>query len=255
LSFITQQELLDRLRTNRQRLSTLDTDLEERGLSGKPFRVVLAGLPNAGKSSLFNTLLGTDVALVSPEAGTTRDYLVRRVSWDGVELELVDTAGAEEPSGDAIAAEAQAARQAQLAEAELIVWCSCEMNPQARRLAWGLGGRVLEVRTKGDLAAGAGLVTSAVTGQGLAELRAALVQSARAQRRGGMGPSVARCRAHVRAAREHLERASDIVEHHHGPEFLALELRLALDEVGEMVGAICTDELLDRIFSQFCIGK
>jgi tRNA modification GTPase len=272
LRFIPASQILERLQADREVLGRLEQQLDDRGIAGRPFRVVLAGPPNVGKSSLFNALVGDAAALVSPQAGATRDYLVRRVCWQDVELELVDTAGEADVVGDAIGEQAQAARSEQAEAADLVV--HCEENPEARRLASGRGLEVspsrpvasgldnaLCVGTKCDLVATSampetGLQTSAVTGQGIEDLREELVHRARSARRGhGLALSASRCRQHVRAARERIEAAIALASHGDAPELLALELRLALDEVGELVGAVYTDDLLDRIFSQFCIGK
>ena len=97
--------------------------------------------------------------------------------------------------------------------------------------------------------------TSAVTGAGLADLRRELAGRARAFARPALAPSLGRCRHHVDACLQGLRRSHHAVLFQEPPEILALELRAALDQLGEMVGAVYTDDLLDRIFSRFCIGK
>ena len=116
---------------------------------------------------------------------------------------------------------------------------------------------MLGVATKCDLAAPSGnwLATSAVTGQGLTELRALVTERARARKTPALAPSLSRCRHHVEKCLDHLRKAHNTVLFDDPPEVLALELRGALDQLGEMVGAVYTDDLLDRIFSRFCIGK
>lgn len=116
---------------------------------------------------------------------------------------------------------------------------------------------VLHVGTKCDAGESrtGGLATSAVTGVGLEKLRALLAARARAHARPALAPSLSRCRHHVAACLDHLRRAHSAALFSDPPEVLALELRGALDQLGEMVGAIYTDDLLDRIFSRFCIGK
>jgi tRNA modification GTPase len=99
------------------------------------------------------------------------------------------------------------------------------------------------------------IATSAVTRAGIEVLRAFLADRARSQARPALAPSLSRCRHHVDACLEHLRRAHATVLYEEPPELLALELRGALDELGEMVGTVYTDDLLDRIFSRFCIGK
>jgi tRNA modification GTPase len=113
------------------------------------------------------------------------------------------------------------------------------------------------VATKCDLAAAAEgwLPTSAVTGAGLMELRRALEERARERMQPALAPSISRCKHHVAACLDHLRRAHAIVLYEDPPEILALELRETLEQLGEMVGAVYTEDLLDRVFSRFCIGK
>ena len=111
--------------------------------------------------------------------------------------------------------------------------------------------------TKCDLATPtfSAVATSAATGAGLDALRALIADRAEALRRPALAPSVSRCRHHVGACLERLRQAHQTVLFAGPPELTALELRGALDELGEMVGTVYTDELLDRVFSRFCIGK
>ena len=94
-----------------------------------------------------------------------------------------------------------------------------------------------------------------MTGAGLAELRRLLGERARARVQPALAPSISRCKHHVAACLDHLRRAHAIVLEEDPPEILALELRETLEHLGEMVGAVYTEDLLDRIFSRFCIGK
>ncbi len=94
-----------------------------------------------------------------------------------------------------------------------------------------------------------------MTKAGLDALRNLIADRARAQARPALAPSLSRCRHHVDACLEHLRRAHELVLFEEAPELMALELRSALDDLGSMVGAVYTDDLLDRIFSRFCIGK
>lgn len=261
LSFLPAEVVVERLRGEERRLADLETQLRERDLTLRPFRVVLAGPPNAGKSSLFNALVGEAAALVSPRPGTTRDWLERTVLWDQVEIALFDSAGLGNEPVDELDRLAREAGQIVLRDADLILLC---LPPQVQdhqtdHIIPGGGnpGRVVRVRTKCDLNSSGEdpsgtLATSAVTGEGLERLRREIVCRAM-QRRSGF-VSASRCRQALQAARRHVAEAAGFVAGHLA-EMAAVELRSALEALGEVVGAVCTDELLDRIFSQFCIGK
>lgn len=253
LHFVNQEQLLTRLGKALAHVTLLRRQLDRRAVGDRPFRVILAGAANAGKSSLFNALAGTPTALVSSEPGTTRDYLVRRVDLHGVAVELVDTAGWRAPA-DAVEAEAQGLGRDQARQADLLLLCA---ESDAPVTAPESGVPVLKVRTKADLAAAPpeGIATSAVTGAGLDRLRALLAERARSRPQPALAPSLSRCRHHVDACLDYLRHAHQTVLFEEPAEILALELRGALDQLGEMVGAVYTDDLLDRIFSRFCIGK
>src|SRR5207253_2030146 len=147
------------------------------------------------------------------------------------------------------------------ARADLLLVCvPADQEPDAderRRLADPAGPPAVAVATQCDRAAAPSgrLATSAVTGQGLDELRALLAGRARARRSAPLAPSLSRCRHHAEACLGHLRKAHNAVLFDDPPEVLALELRAALEELGAIVGAVYTDDLLDRIFSRFCIGK
>jgi tRNA modification GTPase len=259
IRFVGQDELLHRLAKGLALVTLVQKQLAQRTVAGRCFRAVLAGRPNAGKSSLFNALTGA-AALVSPEPGTTRDYLVRKLNLDGVAIELVDTAGRRR-AGSAIEEQAQAFGSEQADRADLVLLCVEAGRPataeEAAQLARATGAAVVGVATKCDLApAPSGwLATSAWAGSGLEELRRLLAEKAQAHQPPALAPSVSRCRHHVDACLENLRRAHAVVLYEDPVEILALELRGALDELGALVGAVYTDDLLDRVFSRFCIGK
>jgi tRNA modification GTPase len=259
IHFVSREDLLARLGKGLALVTLLGKQLEQRAVAGRPFRAVLAGRPNAGKSSLFNALAGDAAALVSPQPGTTRDYLVRRLDLGNVAVELVDTAGWQETL-DTIAQQAQALGRDQAERADLLLLCveaGCSFGEAEKALLRRQDVPAVAVTTKADLAAPAAdlLATSALTGAGLEALRDLLAERARSRPQPALAPSLSRCRHHVDACLEHLRRAHATVLFEDPPELLALELRAALDELGEMVGAVYTDDLLDRIFSRFCIGK
>jgi tRNA modification GTPase len=261
ISFVRRDDLLFRLAKGLAQVTLARKHLDERAASDLPFRIAVVGRPNVGKSSLFNALAGAGAeALVSPLPGTTRDYLVKRIDLDGIPADLIDTAGRMTGS-DAIEEQAQALGKSQSEQADLIVLCveaghRPEHDDQALLDSPNLTP-VLAVATKCDLAAAAPgwLATSTRTGEGLDVLRRAFAARARAQARPSLAPSLSRCRHHVDACLDHLRKAHSAVLFDDPPEVLALELRAALEQLGAIVGAVYTDDLLDRIFSRFCIGK
>ncbi len=258
ISFVSSRDMLERLAKGMALVTLVRKQIDSRALSGQPFRIVLAGRPNAGKSSLFNALAGKAAALVSPKPGTTRDYLCQRLEVEGIPIELVDTAGLSAPT-DHLDAAAQHLGSTQAKQADLVLLCVDAAAPNEFDHAVTLVDAKATVRvwTKADLAeAPAGeLSTSAVTRKGLDRLRSLLAERARAHRRPALAPSLSRCRGHVEATLTHLRQAHQMALFEEPPELLALELRTALDELGALVGAVYTDDLLDRIFSRFCIGK
>lgn len=246
--------------------------LTERGsIAGGP-RVALVGLPNVGKSSLFNALVGSTAALVAPLPGTTRDYVEREICVGGRQIRLVDAAGLEPQRAlSGVAAEAQIVARQQHAQASLRLVCLDASRPwtaDEQEWATAAAADTLVVLTKSDLpsglpeaaalrAAGA-MAVSSRTGAGLAELHDALSQRLAQLEDAEIGVvqgTAARCHDSLVRAQSALQAARELARHHGGEELIAAELRLALDELGQIAGAVYTDDLLDVIFSRFCIGK
>jgi tRNA modification GTPase len=259
IRFVDQTELLNRLAKGMAQATLLQKQLSERTVGHRPFQVVIVGRPNVGKSSLFNAL-GKTQALVSPQPGTTRDYLVHHLKIDNVTIELIDTPGWQ-AGIDAIDEQAQHLGQEQAARADLQLLClesGRALADQEEAILRSQDSKaVMPVSTKCDLAAGLPntVAVSVATGFGVESLRFILVDRARAHYRPALAPSLSRCRHHVDALLAHLRQAHAAVLYEDPPEVLALELRSTLQELGEMTGAVYTDDLLDRIFSRFCIGK
>jgi tRNA modification GTPase len=260
---IGRDALISRLSEDAYRLTEFASRLDDRQRGDQRPRVVLAGPPNLGKSRLFNALVERNEAIVSPVAGTTRDYLSACCVCDGLEIELVDTAGVEAPS-DPISQQAQGHRTDQLAVADLILECIPYDQLQASTSPLsGNAGRLLVV-TKCDQASDRrsqghpeAIWTSAASGAGLDRLRSAIASRLRAQRNSGHLPlgTAARCRGSVQNAESAIRSAIETVRIGLGEELVAADLRLAMDELGRVVGTVVTDDILDRIFSRFCIGK
>jgi tRNA modification GTPase len=220
---------------------------------------VIAGPPNAGKSSLLNALARREAAIVSPVPGTTRDAIEVRLELGGVLVTLVDTAGLRE-AADTIEAEGVRRARKRAAEADLVIMlrpADAAAGDAASGDAAALpatDGAVLEVVSKIDLApADTVLGVSAVTGAGMAALEARLagVASALVDGGGAMPLTRERHRAALVAARVSLERAraARLVE------LRGEELRQALRALGRITGAVNVEDILGDIFGRFCIGK
>jgi tRNA modification GTPase len=261
---LSRATLVRELEASAEALGRIEQQLSDRERTFDRARVVLVGPPNAGKSRLFNALLGRDRAIVSPQSGTTRDYIAETCDCDGLPVELVDTAGCDEPT-DSITTHAQTARDAQASGADLLLECRCAQCSPAPAPAAELGINRIHVWTKADLALPdpatpalePSLLTSAATGAGVPALRTVIAQSLRG--RDGSDSSLsstgARCRGSLSRASAALRSAAQSIDEKAGDELVAFDLRLAADELGQIVGVVVTDDILDRIFRRFCIGK
>lgn len=212
----------------------------------------IAGRPNVGKSTLINALAGRDVAIVSPLPGTTRDVLEARVVLGGVPVTLLDTAGLRE-TDNAIEAEGVKRARTRAAAADLLVLVRDDDTP-TRPLA--PEGPTLVVANKADLgdhARDADLRVSALTGSGMDALRARLAEIATELANAAGPPTLTRMRhrAALTAGADALARAQAA----EWPELRGEDLRTALLCVGRITGRVGAEEILDSVFTQFCIGK
>lgn len=267
IEFITRSQLLARIKECESQLNAIQTQMDARADSLELPRVVLVGPPNAGKSSLFNRLAemyATEkevggLAIVSSERGTTRDYVTVQVSILGTPCLLVDTAGYETAfDSHSIGSDAQAHRVAQCASADVRVYCcSCDLPMEEPPTPC----EIVAI-TKADLNADSescnpgAISTSAAQGSGIHHLGQAICQSLANQRDASVVATTAtRCRESVRLAHAALASATALADRSAGEELVAAELRQSLVEIGKIVGAVYTDDILDHIFGAFCIGK
>ncbi len=237
-------------------------------------RVVIAGQPNAGKSSLLNALAGAELAIVTPIAGTTRDVVQQTIQIEGVPLHVIDTAGLREGEGvDAVEQIGIERAWGQIEQADAVLFLhdltrideavyAVADAEIARSLAQRVPGSVpvIDIWNKADAARASdreGVVLSAKTGDGLQALRQRLLHEAGWQQ-ASEGLYIARER-HVQAllrVRDHLELAQlHLAAQAQSLDLLAEELRQAQNALGEITGEFSADDLLGVIFSSFCIGK
>ncbi|MFN0021490.1 MAG: tRNA modification GTPase [Pirellulaceae bacterium] len=262
IEFISREELLKELSTAAEQVEQVAGQLRSRGDANTVPRVVLCGLPNAGKSSLLNALAGEEAALVSSVAGTTRDFVSRRACWFGVELELTDTAGVDDGNDDPIANESQITAQAQTNSCNLRLWCvdAGTIRDAAAPIAVSLTPE-LHLLTKCDILDGEQsekstfFRTSSRSGEGIAELRRRIASMLSSRPGDAMASTASRCQESLSLAAKSLRRAITAAEEQTGEEFVSAEVRAALDDLGRVLGAVYTEDILDRIFSRFCIGK
>ena len=212
-------------------------------------RVVLAGPPNAGKSSLFNALVAHDRAIVTPIAGTTRDTLEESVDIGGVPVVLIDTAGLRDTS-DLVESLGVARSTQAIAAADLVVRLVPPGEP------WPDHPGELVVRSKADLAPDADdLAVSATTGQGLDALRRAIAERLGVTYEGGLVVVRERQHQHLVQAAEGARRTAAALYAGRPTELAAVDLQDVMDALQGLVGETSIEHVLDRLFATFCIGK
>jgi len=277
--FIQPRDLADDLRETLAAMARLI----ETGREGRIFRegivVAIAGKPNVGKSSLLNALLRTDRAIVTPIPGTTRDVLEETLNIRGLPVRLLDTAGVRQ-TNDPVEQEGVRRSRTAMEQAELLLVLvdgSLPLSEEDRAvLALHADKKRLIVVNKSDLSCRlteAELAAlspprsaepvpvvriSALTGAGLDALRDAVRQAVlRADCEPGDSAVITRLRHQdsLLKSREALEKALESVEGRLSGEFIAMDLRAGIDALGEITGSVTTEDILERIFRDFCIGK
>ena len=216
-----------------EQMEQLRQQITHRGIDGDKPKIVLTGLPNVGKSTLFNKLAQRDAALVSPLAGTTRDYLEAEIDWQGIPVVLIDTAGIGSEALGELDESAQAKAREVLAQADVVIYCYEDVSPTFVR------ENTIHFQTK----------TPNESLEPLIQEVATLLHRSSPH---GMLPNTAlRCRETLISASDSLLRARELSD----SALVALEIRNAVNQLGLIDGTIHTEDILDSIFSRFCIGK
>ena len=263
------QEIVTRIDTINSELQAIAGSFEHGRLVHSGLRLAIVGRPNVGKSSLFNRLLERERAIVTAQPGTTRDLVSDRLSLGGIPVELVDTAGLREAKNEAEAIGIRKSRE-MLADADVVMVildASVPLRGDERELIASLAGRrALVVRNKSDLNDGAevapdlplpSVTTSALTGDGIQALRDALAEFVRnpaGETESGVLTSLRHFEA-VSGAIASLSTARDAGGQKIPHEMLLLDLYAGLRNLDSLTGETTADDILNQIFSTFCIGK
>jgi len=274
ITFIAPQALAAGIEKVAERVERLIQTAEDGRIVREGVTAALVGRPNVGKSSLLNALARADRAIVTPIPGTTRDVLEEFVNVRGIPVRLQDTAGLRETQ-DVVEREGVRRTHDALARAELVLVVldgSAPIDPEDRRTLEqlqeksavlvvnkaDLPPRVEPTDFKGFAELRRIVWTSATTGAGLDELRDAIRDTVLTQ---GLEPSEGVLITHLRhrsaleRAKTSLDQALVSVQRHMAAECIAADLRVAINAIGEIIGETTTDDILDRIFREFCIGK
>ena len=267
-------EIVARMDTIAAGLAQLARSFDYGRMVHQGLRLAIVGRPNVGKSSLFNRLLERERAIVTAMPGTTRDVVSERLSLDGIPVELVDTAGLRETQDEAEAIGVRKAREV-LADADLVlvvIDASAGLRDDERALIDSLAGRrAFVVRNKCDLASAEpaslpeelfplpvpSLRSSALTGEGIAELRESLAATVRhpaGLSESGILTSLRHFEA-IQGALGSLQEAHAAAARSIPHEMILLDLYGTLRHLDSLTGETTADDILNRIFSTFCIGK
>ncbi len=270
VEFASRDQLLALIESLNSEITKLLETYEAGRLVKHGVRTVFAGKPNAGKSTLLNALMGKERAIVSAIAGTTRDVIDADWSYDGMLFVLTDTAGLRATT-DLVEAEGVRRSHSAMKDADLIVLMhdvSEELIDEDQAL-WTIirsaypDKSMLRVGNKADLSAGCDLSVfdlciSATSGAQLDELKKSMKNAVLKNKdidTSGLLITTSRHRDALAKTRIHLTDAKSAIDRGQTGDFVAIDLRAALQELGTLTGQITTEDLLDSIFSRFCIGK
>ena len=271
---IDPQEILRRLQNTQDRLDVLGNTYQEGKIFREGIATVIVGKPNVGKSSLLNSLLREERAIVTPIPGTTRDVIEEIINIRGIPLRLMDTAGLR-PVQDAIEEEGVRRTQDRLARADLVIWVldgseplSSEdlailpqVPPQKAVIAINkndLPQRIILENLRRQLPETPFISISALFGLGIDSLKEAirnLILNGKVDSSAEVILSNLRHKLAVEEAREALSQALRGLGNNLSWEFITLDLRQAVEALGTILGETAPEDVLDRIFEQFCIGK
>ncbi len=258
----TGKTLLNRIRAMENRLDHLLATADQGRVLRHGLRTVIYGTPNVGKSSLLNLLLGYDRAIVSEVPGTTRDTIEEVINMRGIPVRLIDTAGARE-SSDLVESEGIRRTQQQVEQADLVIQV-VDASAPPRDLKVFAGHNSVLLLNKCDLGVHPqwhefdAVRFSCQERIGLEELNQAIWDRVMGEKIKLADVRVAinaRHQAYLQNAKQLLVAADQGLQDAKSPEFISIELRGALEAIGEVVGKLDTEDLLGKIFSEFCIGK
>ena len=270
IEFLENAQARQRLTAVKEKLQALRAGAKQGKILRDGIQLVLAGAPNVGKSSLLNRLAGEEVAIVTPIAGTTRDRVKESITIDGVPMHIIDTAGLRETT-DVVEAKGIERSWDAIRLADLVIFLTdAQSAPQQDGLKTQILREippkcaVLELVNKADLfqeslktTSSEALLISAKTGEGIEGLKQKILELV-----GWAGPqegAILARRRHldcIERAAEHIEKSEEFAANgNNSLELFAEELSLAQRHLGEITGKLLPDDLLGKIFSQFCIGK
>jgi tRNA modification GTPase len=268
--FVPRDQVIDRIEKAQEQVGHLQKQIENRQGQGVDFQIAVVGPPNAGKSSLVNALSGADVSIISSTPGTTRDYVRTKVRWGGIPVDLVDTAGVESVAEPGPRAIAQEKTREIIGNADLVILCNSvqERSHFENAKYFGQCSRLWGVWTKSDLTHDGNLLwnipvqqsfkLSVHTKDGLNALHQELIQAMvrwQEQALDVVPMTGLRCKSALDRAAQSLSCAQQALLDGAGDEIVAGELRLSIGELGEIAGTVTNNDVLDALFSRFCIGK